>query len=305
MPGRPSPSTAPEPALVEPTSLSTEWEDLLSRRPAFRDSLQLYGAVLDIWSRWNPSGFPVLAWCAELCRERWERGVALIAEAPPAFEREALESILGPILEVLGAIGEEEHEAMRRFAEGWDAGRLSVAALLPGVRKEGGASALAIAADIMSFVTYLGLRPPLENYFSPVRPSFSTHFWDAGYCPFCSAPPAWGDIGDDGKRWLCCALCGGRWMIGRLRCPFCDNRDGRTLTRLAGEEQEEGYLIEACDLCHNYLKGVDRRLRWNAASSLIEDWGTPHLDLIARHRGYWRGTPSLVQLVLRDSAEGD
>jgi hypothetical protein len=48
---------------------------------------------------------------------------------------------------------------------------------------------------------------------------------------------------------------------------------------------------------------VDRRLRWNAASPLIEDWGTPHLDLIARRRGYWRGTPSLVQLAAPDPGE--
>jgi len=291
--------------VVEPAPLSAEWEDLLSRRPAFRDSLQLYGRVLDIWSRWSPSGFPVLAWRPEECRERWERGVALIAEGPPAFEAEALESILGPIIEVLAGLGEDEHEAMRRFALAWDERLVSVTDLLPGVWKEGrGAAAPAIPADLMSFVIYLGLRPPLEVYFSEVRRFFSADYWDAGHCPFCSAPPAWGDIGDDGKRRLVCALCGGNWTIGRLRCPFCDNRDARTLTRLAGEEQEEGYLIEACDLCHGYLKGVDRRLRWNAASALIEDWGTPHLDLIARRRGYWRGTPSLVQLVPLDPAEG-
>lgn len=291
--------------MVEPAPLSAEWEDLLSRRPAFRDSLQLYGRVLDIWSRWSPFGFPVLAWRPEECRERWERGVALIAEAPPAFEAEALESILGPIIEVLAGLGEDEHEAMRRFALAWDERLVSVTDLLPGVWKEGrGIAAPAIPADLMSFVIYLGLRPPLEVYFSEVRRSFSADYWDAGHCPYCSAPPAWGDIGDDGKRRLVCALCGGTWTIGRLRCPFCDNRDARTLTRLAGEEEEEGYLIEACDLCHGYLKGVDRRLRWNAASALIEDWGTPHLDLIARRRGYWRGTPSLVQLVPLDPAEG-
>jgi len=277
-------------------SLISEWEDLLARRPAFRDSLGLYGFALDAWGRWNPEGSPVLRWRPEQCRECWERGVALIREAPPAFQREALEPLFAPLLEELAALGEEAVEGVSRFAAAWDEGRLSPSDLLPGLQKEGG-EALGISADLLSLLTYLGLRPPLEAYFAEVRPVFSADFWDAGSCPFCAGPPSFGDIGEDGKRWLSCALCGGRWSVGRLRCPFCDNLDAKTLTRLAGEDQEEGYLIEACDLCHGYLKGVDRQVRWNAASALIEDWGTPHLDLIARRRGYWRATPSLIVLV--------
>ena len=294
--------------MVDGASLSAELEDLLSRRPTLRDSLHLYSVVLDVWSGWSPTGFPILGWGPEECREHWARGVALMAEAPHAFDREALEPLLGPIIQALAGIGEEEQEAMRRFAEAWDDGRLSLSMLLPGIQKDGGASApgaLGISVDLCGFVAYLGLRPPLERYLSEVRAHFSADLWDAGHCPFCAAPPAFGDIGDDGKRWLSCALCDGRWTIGRLRCPFCDNRDARTLTRLAAEGHEEGYLIEACDLCRGYLKGVDRRLRWNAASPLIEDWGTPHLDLIARRHGYWRGTPSLVQLASLESPNGD
>jgi len=221
-------------------------------------------------------------------------------DGPPDFDPELLEPLLVPVLDELTAIGEEEAEAVSRFAEAWDARRLTALALLPGIRKEGDETpfdVLGISPDLLSFVTYLGFRPALEAYFADVRGHFSPDYWDAGVCPLCGAPPSFGDIGEDGKRWLYCALCGGRWTIGRLRCPFCDNRDAKTLTRLAAEGPEEGYLVEACDVCRGYLKGVDRRVRWNAAAALIEDWGTPHLDLIARRKGYWRATPSLIQLV--------
>jgi len=280
-------------------SLSAEWDDLLARRPAFRESLSLYGAVLGAWGRWSPEGSPVLRWRPEQCRECWERGVSLIVEAPPAFNRDALEPLFAPLLEELAALGEEEGEALSRFAAAWDEGRFAPFELLPGFQKEGGralSEALGISPNLLNFVTYLGLRPPLETYFADARAAFSPGLWDAGACPFCAGAPSFGDFGEDGKHWLSCALCGGRWTIGRLRCPFCDNRDAKTLTRLAAEDREEGYLVEACDLCRGYLKGVDRRTRWNAASALIEDWGTPHLDLIARRRGYWRATPSLIQL---------
>lgn len=288
-------------------TLAAEWEDLLTRRPAFQDSLHLFGVVLDAWGRWAPPGIPVLGLDQDECRRRWHAGVAVIVSSPPAFDRDSLEPLLAPVLQELAALGEEEAQAVSRFAEAWDDGRLAPESLLPGLSGEGRrreSEALGISADLLSFITYVGLRPPLEAYFGRVQPLFSPDLWDAGACPFCSAPPAFADLADDGKRWLSCALCGGRWSIGRLRCPFCDNRDARTLTRLAAEEQEEGYLIEACDVCRGYIKGVDRRVRWNAASALIEDWGTPHLDVIARGKGYWRATPSLIQLAPPGSTPG-
>jgi hypothetical protein len=283
--------------MDEAASLIAEWEDLLARRPTFRDSLGFYGSVLDAWGGWSPAGCPVLRWRPGECRERWARGISLIAEAPPTFDREALEPLFAPLVEGLAALRDNATDPLRRFAAAWDEGQFPPSDLLPARQKEGvGAlwELLEIPPDLLSLLTYLGLRPPLEAYFAEARTAFSPSLWDAGRCPFCGGAPSFEDIAEDGKRWLCCALCGGRWTTGRLRCPFCDNRDAKTLTRLAAEDQEEGYLVEACDLCRRYLKGVDRRVRWNAASGLIEDWGTPHLDLIARRRGYRRDTTTLI-----------
>jgi formate dehydrogenase maturation protein FdhE len=58
--------------------------------------------------------------------------------------------------------------------------------------------------------------------------------------------------------------------------------------------EEEGYAVTACKGCGGYLKELDRRVRWNGASALVEDWGSPHLDLAARRAGYWRPVPVLV-----------
>jgi len=40
----------------------------------------------------------------------------------------------------------------------------------------------------------------------------------------------------------------------------------------------------------------ERRVRWNAGSALIEDWGSPHFDLTAHRTGYWRPIPTLVEV---------
>lgn len=287
-------------SMPEPSALRAEWEDLLSRRSSLRPTLAFYEPVIEAWERFDSSRIPPLAWSPEACRERWERGVIILAEASLAFDSESLDPLLGPALEALAGLGDETAEAVGRLAQAWEDGQLRPRSLLTGVGDKAQGSLveeLALSPDLMGFVAYLVLRPPLEAYLSTARQAFKDEYWDSGHCPFCGAPPAWADIREDGKRWLCCALCGGEWTIGRIRCPFCDNRNAKTLTRLAAEGTEEGYLIEACDLCQGYLKGVDRRVRWNVASPLVEDWGTPHLDLIAQRRGYWRASPSLVQLV--------
>jgi formate dehydrogenase maturation protein FdhE len=85
-------------------------------------------------------------------------------------------------------------------------------------------------------------------------------------------------------------------VFPRLQCPFCGHQTAKDLVRLDAEEKEEGYFISACKQCHGYIKELDRRVRWNAGSALIEDWGSPHLDLVAVHAGYWRPIPSLIQL---------
>ena len=66
--------------------------------------------------------------------------------------------------------------------------------------------------------------------------------------------------------------------------------------RLEPEDRDQGYLILGCNGCKAYLKELDRRVRWNGQSALVEDWGSPHLDLVASRAGYWRPVPTLLQL---------
>jgi formate dehydrogenase maturation protein FdhE len=84
-------------------------------------------------------------------------------------------------------------------------------------------------------------------------------------------------------------------------CPLCGNRTAADLVRLLAEGTDEGYIIGACRACRGYVKELDRRARWNAGSALVEDWGSPHLDLIAHRQEYWRPIPTLIQLAPPDA----
>lgn len=279
-------------------TLLDEWEQLLGRRPTFREPLKAYREVLAAWSRWPATSVTPLAWTAADCRDRWARGVPILAEASWSIEPEALEDLLVPAMELLFATGTED-EAIHRFARAWDRGEVTPAMLLPGKGTLGAVTARehsGLSADALGFLAYGGFRPALDAYFARCRAALTEGLWDLGVCPFCGAPPGFADILENGGRRLACHVCGGGWIFARLRCPYCGGGDSKDFVKFQPEDKEEGYVISACRKCQGYLKELDRRVRWNIGSALIEDWGSPHLDLVAHRSGYWRGVPTLIEL---------
>jgi FdhE protein len=278
--------------------LLEEWSDLLARRPLFREPLTPYRPVLEAWARWPAERVAPLGWTQLECEERWRRGVPLISDASPPILREDIEDLLSVVLDFLAVIGEPE-ETLKRFAGAWDRGEVGLDALLPARGRVGLASLtedLGLRAESVSFLVCGALRPALDRYFAGCRVHFTEGSWDLGVCPYCGAPPGFGDLIETGQRRLACHVCGGGWVFPRLRCPFCGTQSSSDLVRLEAEDREEGYFISACRQCKAYVKELDRRLRWNAGSALIEDWGSPHFDLVAVREGYWRPIASLVHL---------
>jgi len=284
--------------------LVEEWREMLSRRRAMGDALSLWTPVLEGWRDWDDRGVGSLGWTGEECGQRWARGVPLLVDAGPTLAPESLEDLLGPLMERLAVGSSATAEALARFAAGWDEGTIGPPALFPTYGK--GAAALedelGLPQHLVSFLAHAGLRPALEIWFSRVR-ALPASGWEGGFCPWCGGMPSYGDLMEDGRRRLSCHLCGGAWPAARLRCPFCQARQSSDMVRLVAEGAEEGYFVEACLACRGYLKGLDRRERWNGASPLVEDWASPHLDYYAAREGYRRVTPSLAQLLpAEDSA---
>jgi hypothetical protein len=281
--------------------LLQEWSELLERRPTFRDTLAPYQRILEAWSRWRAETVTPLGWSAEECRARWARGVPLLAETSPAVPPEAMEELVAAALEFLATVGSDPL-ALQRLAEAWDRGSVVSSDFFPRMGRFGEAGLqqeLGLAPEILAFVASASLRPILDRFFADCRPH-PNDAWDLGVCPFCGAPAGFADITEEGRCLLACHVCGGAWAFRRISCPFCGNRVPQDLVRLTPEgPKEEGYFVEACKLCRGYVKSLDRRVRWNGASALVEDWGSPHLDLVALRQGYWRPVPSLVQLAAR------
>lgn len=278
--------------------LLDEWNELLERRPTFRELLAPYGKILDAWAQWSGDRVAPLQWSVEDCRERWGRGAPLLAAAALSIPPEEMEDLLAPAIELLVTIGTED-TALARFVEAWDRGDVGPAVLFPEKGRIGSAAAQersGLSQEFVAFLAHASLRPVLESYFADCRPHLTESAWNLGVCPFCGSPPGFAELLEGGQRRLACHLCGAGWTFPRLQCTYCGSRNAKDLAVLRAEEKEEGYSISICKVCQGYMKEVDRRLRWNAGSALVEDWGSPHLDLIAHRAGYWRALPTLIQL---------
>jgi FdhE protein len=280
---------------MSPIDLREEWRDLLVRRPTLAPTLAPYGTLLDAWAGVDPGIAP--RWEAADCRDRWKRGAPLLSGIPVDLEAERIEPLLAVALELLTSVASSGPESAQRFATAWDAGRIRVASLLPRPGRIGSIEdSHGLTPEVMSFLACASLRPHLEGLLAGSRPYLEDGAWELGACPFCGAPPGFADILEDGRRQLTCHLCGGRWIFPRLRCPFCGTDRTSDLGRLDLGGAEEGYFLSTCTACRAYVKELDRRVRWNGGSALVEDWGSPHFDLAARRAGHWRPLPPLLCL---------
>jgi hypothetical protein len=252
--------------------------------------------VIEAWASWPDEAIAPLEDTAEIAHRSWSKGEPLLAVAQPQIDRERVEPLLAAALDV---IAELEKGAVPLFVDGWNRGDIGPTSLFPAQGRIGAIdlqNRCQLTQEALAFLAIAGLRPALSAYFARCRDVVDAGLWDQGLCPCCGGPPGFADLLEDGRRQLACHLCDTRWIFARLICPLCGNRATDDFVRLIAEDADEGYAIAACRACRGYIKEIDRRARWNAGPAIVEDWGSPHLDLIAHRQEYWRPLPTLIQL---------
>jgi hypothetical protein len=280
--------------------LRPAWKEMLQRRRDLTPTLAPYADLLERWA--SATAAPTREWSVAECREQWARGLPLTIAAPPPLAAEDVEELLGGAMEQVAQLDGTRAAALQRLAAAWDAGAVTPASLLPtreGIGTGAAEAASGLDAAVVTALACATLRPALEAWLSGARPHVDGAEWGRGVCPFCGAPPGFIDVVEGGHRRLACHFCGGAWGFAKLRCPLCGVERTDSLYRLRAEGSEEGYVISGCRQCQGYLKELDRRERWNGGPPLLEDWATPHLDLVARREGYLKPVASLLDLLRR------
>jgi FdhE protein len=106
-------------------------------------------------------------------------------------------------------------------------------------------------------------------------------------CPLCSSKPQVGALrpeGDGGKRSLICSLCGTEWPYRRIVCPACGEEDVHKLAVYTAKEFSH-VRVEACEVCHCYIKTVDLTKDGHAVP-VVDELATIPLNLWASEHGY-------------------
>jgi FdhE protein len=152
-------------------------------------------------------------------------------------------------------------------------------------------SELNIDKKILSLLAYNSLKPSLTHCAQQLSAYLNEdEFWEKGYCPICGSTPGFSMFEDEGKRFLLCGFCWHRWPAQRIYCPFCDNKDSKTL-HYYYSEQEKDYRIDVCDGCKTYIKAIDTRKADRIIYPPLEFVATLHLDIKAQEMGFKSGIP--------------
>lgn len=158
------------------------------------------------------------------------------------------------------------------------------------------AAKLKTERDALAFITYNSIKPSLSMFAESASKYFDKdNKWEKGYCPVCGNAPVVSTFESDGQRFLTCSFCWHKWAATRLFCPFCENKDSKSLHYLFSEDEKE-YRIDVCDRCNKYIKNVDTRIITRFVYLPLEQIATLHLDIMAKEKGFESGVPLELQV---------
>jgi FdhE protein len=226
---------------------------------------------------------------------------SLISKQDFPVEPKASEALLKALCQLSIASNETLARGASRMVDALDDGALDGATLFSKILDEddaywdGVAKDAGVAATVLAFLVYNAVKPSLSlfaeqagNYLDSETP------WQKGYCPVCGSVPALALLRNEGHRFLLCSFCGHEWTVNRLFCPFCENKDQKTLHYFYSDEEKE-YRVHVCNVCKKYIKTVDTRNMTRPVHAVVEQVSTLHLDMLAKEQGFESGLPLWLQ----------
>jgi FdhE protein len=139
---------------------------------------------------------------------------------------------------------------------------------------------------ILRFILDQLMKPFLEKRIEGIQSLIQNLAWPKGYCPLCGSFPELSFLqGDEGQRWLRCALCGHEWRFMRTMCPFCENDDHEKMEFyfVEGREHERA---ELCHKCNRYIVNIDMRKCAEEVVTEVAAIGMLYLDILAQGKGF-------------------
>ncbi|MBW1746449.1 MAG: formate dehydrogenase accessory protein FdhE, partial [Deltaproteobacteria bacterium] len=219
----------------------------------------------------------------------------------------ASEALLKEICQFACEANEVLYQAGIKLMDALDRGTVDASALLSKTLSEDDiyfdetAKSLEIDKEVLLFMAHGSIRPSLSLCAGQLATYIDKNtlwgkgytLWGKGYCPVCGSPPAISILRGEGERFLFCSFCDHEWHSQRIYCPFCENKDQKTLHYFFSEEEE--YRVNVCDKCKRYIKTIDTREIKRPVYPFLEQVATLHLDMLAQNQGLQSGHPLWLQ----------
>jgi FdhE protein len=224
-----------------------------------------------------------------------EEGFSLIRKEDFPLDIEASVKLFERLCQIGKEANPHMAEQVGKIREALDSDKIDLKNLfkkgLTEQRVERVADEFGLDKKVFLFLVQCSIKPSVEAGVEQLRTELDPETWLKGYCPVCGSLPSLSLLKEEvGKRYLLCSFCGYQWRIDRLFCPFCTNKDQRSLHYFHGEG-EEAHRIDLCDKCHQYIKTIDFR-KIEESDPVLEDLATLHLDILATQKGYKRPVPN-------------
>ncbi|MBW2165513.1 MAG: formate dehydrogenase accessory protein FdhE [Deltaproteobacteria bacterium] len=224
----------------------------------------------------------------------------LIARKDFTVDIKASEALLKEICQFACEANEVLYQAGIKLMDALDRGTVDASALLSKTLSEDDiyfdetAKSLEIDKEVLLFMAHGSIRPSLSLCAGQLATYIDKNtLWGKGYCPVCGSPPAISILRGEGERFLFCSFCDHEWHSQRIYCPFCENKDQKTLHYFFSEEEE--YRVNVCDKCKRYIKTIDTREIKRPVYPFLEQVATLHLDMLAQNQGLQSGHPLWLQ----------
>ena len=275
-------------------------ETIRRLRPAYAILLDFYGQIFlaqeDSGSQTNIDPIKI---SEENLSIKAKEKFPLINLSEFAIDAEESRKLFRKICGIAEGANEDMTVSARGIIRAIDTEELDLNTLFSGLLSEDDILFEKIACDleidnkVLAFITYNSIKPSLSVCASQLSIYLDENKpWERGYCPICGNPPVLSMFEGEGKRFLFCSFCWHRWPARRIYCPFCDNRDSKTLRYFKSEEEQE-YRLDVCDNCKKYIKTVDTRETERIPYPPLEDVSTLHLDIKAKEMGLESGIQSV------------
>ena len=262
-------------------------------RPAYREILDFHGEVLiaqmESSHRIEPA---MIQFPPDDLSVKFKAGLPLIFLHQFAIDSEACAALLERLCRIAQKANATMADSANSIMEALDRHTIGIDLLFEKLVTDSRASMEAISneikaqVDVLSFLTYSSVIPSIEEYVRRLlEDGPKAASWTRGDCPVCGSAAGLAILGEKGNRILVCHFCRHKWAAQRMFCPFCENREQKTLQYFYSEDEPE-YRIDTCNRCHTYLKTVDVRQVDRIVHLPLEQAATLHLDLLVREKGF-------------------